>query len=266
MPVKAPAAVVAERYNWTGVYLGGNAGYGWSRLTGTDLTFGGTTSSTVRGFVRGRPRSAPILLRWAPSFSGIQGDYDYADLKRNANLAGAGFAPGAFATFKQDFVATLTGRVGFAFDRVLVYAKGGSAWTRDKLNAADGLGGAANGSFSRTGWTVGGGAEWALVGNWSVFAEYAYLNFGSITEIPTVNPGPGAFAVSSTERQGYNPDREGWRQLPLLSERKGPATVGLFACARAPADDMKLARRGATTRSQPPVPPQRSGGRAVGRS
>ena len=196
MPVKAPAAVVAERYNWTGVYLGGNAGYGWSRLTGTDLTFGGTTSSTVRGFVGGGQIGANYQM--GSIVFGIQGDYDYADLKRNANLAGAGFAPGAFVTFKQDFVATLTGRVGFAFDRVLVYAKGGGAWTRDKLNAADGLGGTANGSFSRTGWTVGGGAEWAFVGNWSVFAEYDYLNFGSITEIPTVNPGPGAFAVSST--------------------------------------------------------------------
>ena len=74
--------------------------------------------------------------------------------------------------------AMAAARLGYAFDRWLVYAKGGAAWTREKWNVNDGVGGAITGNFDRTGWIVGAGVEWAMFGNWSAKVEYNYLNFG----------------------------------------------------------------------------------------
>ena len=59
---------------------------------------------------------------------------------------------------------------------------GGAAWTRDKVDITDGIGGTATGRFDRTGWLVGAGFEYAFLGNWSAKVEYDYMQFGSITE------------------------------------------------------------------------------------
>ena len=56
---------------------------------------------------------------------GIEGSYDWSNIKVNQNAAFAGGA-GFTMTLKNDYVATVTGRVGYAFDRVLLYAKGGA--------------------------------------------------------------------------------------------------------------------------------------------
>ena len=80
----------------------------------------------------------------------------------------------------------MTGRVGItAAPTVLVYAKGGGAWVRDEFTlTAAGTGATlANTTTNQSGWTVGGGVEWAFAGNWSAFAEYNYLDFGT----PSVN-------------------------------------------------------------------------------
>jgi outer membrane immunogenic protein len=76
----------------------------------------------------------------------------------------------------------VAGRLGVAFDRVLLYAKGGAAFTRDKYSGNDGLGGTVSGTFNRTGWLAGGGVEWMFVPNWSVRAEYNHMGFGTINE------------------------------------------------------------------------------------
>jgi outer membrane immunogenic protein len=91
-------------------------------------------------------------------------------------------------SLKNDYIATVAGRFGVAFDRVLLYAKGGAAFTRDKYYVNNGLAGAlagsASGSFNRTGWLAGGGVEWMFMPNWSVRAEYNYMGFGAISEQP----------------------------------------------------------------------------------
>jgi outer membrane immunogenic protein len=118
---------------------------------------------------------------------GLEGTGAWSSVTLNAGGpfgGGAGFN----LSLKNDYIATVAGRFGVAFDRVLLYAKGGAAFTRDKYSANNGLAGAlagsANGSFNRTGWLAGGGVEWMFMPNWSVRAEYNYLGFGSITEQP----------------------------------------------------------------------------------
>jgi len=94
-------------------------------------------------------------------------------------------------------MATATGRLGYAWDRVLVFAKGGAAWTVEGVNGScngDALAGFVNGCISsngagkvqnlgasndRLGWTAGAGFEIGLTPNWSTKIEYDYLDFGT---------------------------------------------------------------------------------------
>ena len=102
-------------------------------------------------------------------------------------------------------LASVTGRIGYAWDRFLLYVKGGGAWERDEYSIFGPpfpvLGGAAFevgfAAETRSGWTVGIGGEWAFL-NWiSVFAEYDYYNFGTRSNsLVDLRPGAaGAFDV-----------------------------------------------------------------------
>ena len=76
-------------------------------------------------------------------------------------------------------MASATARLGYTWDpRWLVYAKGGAAWAHDKYDVATYLGTWAA-SETRSGWTVGGGLEWAFADNWSAKLEYQFYDFGN---------------------------------------------------------------------------------------
>jgi outer membrane immunogenic protein len=183
--IKAPVAVA---YSWTGFYIGGQVGGGWSTFKGTDPTTPGApwTSINASGVIAGGQIGGNYQI--GNAVLGLEASYDWSNIRVNDGGPFAGGA-GLTMTLKNDYVATVAGRVGYAFDRVLLYAKGGAAFTRDRLDANNGLAGAlagsGSGSFSRTGWVAGAGIEWAFLPNWSVKAEYNYLGFGQITEVPT---------------------------------------------------------------------------------
>jgi len=82
-------------------------------------------------------------------------------------------------TFSSDhnWYATLTGRVGYAWDNWLWYVKGGAAWSDMEYR----FGGFGTLSDTRVGWTVGTGVEWALAPQWSAKLEYNFLDFGKDT-------------------------------------------------------------------------------------
>ncbi len=104
-------------------------------------------------------------------------------------------------------MATATARVGYAWERVLLYVKAGGAWTKEQVSATCNLGAsqAVNATFgqgctnpadalsngfsgssnTRSGWTVGYGTEFALTRNWSARAEYNYISFGDRNVIAT---------------------------------------------------------------------------------
>jgi outer membrane immunogenic protein len=184
--VKAPI-VPALIFTWTGFYIGAHGGGAWSKWTGMDPTDPAATWSSVTasgGVVGGQIGGNYQISNFVV---GLEGTGAWSSVTLNAGGpfgGGAGFN----LSLKNDYIATVAGRFGVAFDRVLLYAKGGAAFTRDKYSANNGLAGAlagsANGSFNRTGWLAGGGVEWMFMPNWSVRAEYNYLGFGSITEQP----------------------------------------------------------------------------------
>ena len=170
MPVKAyPPAVVF--HNWTGFYVGAHGGYGWAEFS--DDPSGPGSSASAKGWLGGGQLG--FNYQMGSLVLGLEGDYSVANLKFRQDLGG-----GDFGQIKVNQMATLAGRIGYAFDRTLVYGKVGGAWTREKydfLIAPD----TATGSANRVGWLLGAGVEYAFWSNWSAKVEYNYMNMGTKT-------------------------------------------------------------------------------------
>jgi outer membrane immunogenic protein len=105
---------------------------------------------------------------------GVEGDFSWTNIK-NKGTDSVGDA----LNTNVPWTSTVTGRVGAAFDRLLLYGKGGVAFAEDQSSLTNLAGSSASTSFMRTGWTAGAGLEYALDSNWSAKIEYDYLGFGS---------------------------------------------------------------------------------------
>lgn len=175
---RAPAVVPAPVFSWTGCYLGANVGGASDRHKYTTNAFAGVAgqdagSHTATAFIAGG--QVGCNYQTGPLVVGVEGMFDWADLNRSH------FVPAAGVTLGTDtqWLATATGRVGYAFDRVLVYAKGGGAWIQETQSVTVGALNTNDGGRTRAGWTAGGGWEYAFADNWSVKIEYNYMDFGT---------------------------------------------------------------------------------------
>jgi outer membrane immunogenic protein len=181
-PVRArPPVVVAALYNWTGCYVGGHVGGGWGKKSWTDPSPDPGQISTdegtddVSGFLGGGQLGCNFQT--GPWLFGAEGDFSWANL--SGDHPNPIFVPDVMHS-KVDWLSTVTGRVGYAFDRALIYVKGGGAWAHDKFSVSDPTSGTfATATETRWGWTVGAGLEYGLAPNWSVKLEYNYLDFGT---------------------------------------------------------------------------------------
>ena len=183
-PYPAPAPVYAPPpvyFSWTGCYFGGHIGGLWARKEWTvrdpafPSRFGQSEGShDANGFLGGV--QAGCDYQFAGGFViGVAGDYAWTDASgSNASLV----FPGAVNHTKIDSLASVTGRLGYSWDRFLGYVKGGGAWERDKLDFVDGV---VIGSVTdtRSGWTVGVGGEYAFTNFVTGFIEYDYYDFGT---------------------------------------------------------------------------------------
>ncbi|BAT59536.1 OmpA-like transmembrane domain protein [Variibacter gotjawalensis] len=200
-PVYKAPMVMPVYFSWNGFYIGGNAGYAWSH---EDVRTTGQSTANIAN-VAGGARPANVGMR--PSgftggaqmgynmqagnwVYGIEADIAYTDLSETRTIVTTGLAPG-FApnlqnTFRQEleYLGTVRGRLGYSWDRTLLYVTGGFAYGGVN-NSATFTG--ANGAVVqfqggrdriRTGYAIGGGAEHALAGNWSVKLEYLYYDLG----------------------------------------------------------------------------------------
>ena len=111
-------------------------------------------------------------------------------------------------------LASVTGRVGYAWDRFLGYVRAGGAWERDNYHISNGSAFVvASASETRGGWTVGVGGEYAFTNFLSAFVEYNYYDFGN-RDVAFVSPGD-TFAVGIDEtksvlKAGINFRFGGW--------------------------------------------------------
>jgi outer membrane immunogenic protein len=175
-PMPAPVAPVASApaaiYNWTGFYFGGHLGAGFANSSWSDpFTGAANTFGSGAGFLGGAQAGANYQLNML--VLGVEGDFSWTGLK-GSGVDSIGDAIGT----NTQWTSTVTGRIGAAFNRLLLYGKGGVAFAQDQSNFTDTFGNGANTAFMRTGWTAGAGLEYGITRNWSAKIEYDYLSFG----------------------------------------------------------------------------------------
>jgi outer membrane immunogenic protein len=206
----APEPVFAPPpFNWTGIYVGLNAGAVWgtgsTTVTGSPALLGlgsalvpGTLSnSSSAGFIGGG--QIGYNYQMGAGVFGVEADIDGTSLSRSGGFTtaatlGVGGPTLTYAgSSRLDYLGTVRARVGFTpWDRLLVYATGGLAYGGTHTSAslvANGTADVWSGSNDpvRTGWTVGGGVEYALTNNISLRAEYLYYDLGKQSTTAAAN-------------------------------------------------------------------------------
>jgi outer membrane immunogenic protein len=196
LPVAPPpppraAVFVPPPFTWTGIYVGGNIGWGWTNLNLTDtgpapfgfgqvFPLGSTQSVSQNNFLGG----AQIGVNWQfqQFVIGAEGDFDATAIK-NSQGAG-GFGSGSYS---NPWMSTFAARFGWAADRALFFGKAGGAYMQEKYNFNANDGSTVTGTFNRWGWMLGAGVEYAVMDNVTLKVEYNYLNFGTQNQTLTPN-------------------------------------------------------------------------------
>ena len=206
IPVRryAPVAPVLAIpvFSWTGFYAGLNAGF----ALGNDRSFfvPGVGNVGSGGNDAGFTGGGQLGYNWqiGQFVLGVEADLQYANLRSNG-FNGAVLVPG-FVPFVErgiDWFGTGRGRLGYAIDRTLIYGTGGFAYGGGGGNgcAVFGPAVACTNDDIRTGWTVGGGLEFAFTNNVSARLEGLYVNLdrnnngfaGSLNGVPVFGPNAG---------------------------------------------------------------------------
>jgi outer membrane immunogenic protein len=208
------ASPPSATYDWTGVYVGGHIGGGWSTTTFSDPAFlmemnnccigagplsntGSAVRTTDSGFLGGL--QIGTMYQIGRLVVGSDFDWSWTDLNTNATSvypSSGGFGPpgdnaAESASVNTKWTATATATVGLTRDRWMLYTKAGVAWAHNDYGLS--ITGACpvncgvptpffyNSTASDTviGWTVGTGLKWAVSNNWFLNLEYDFLSFGS---------------------------------------------------------------------------------------
>src|SRR5262245_3860405 len=175
-PPRAPAAYIpiAPLYNWTGFYVGGNLGAGFQGGS-LNTTFPGTTlSTTTHTSFLGGGQVVVNYEFWGGVVIGAEAMFDWLPNTKNTVNLNSAAGNVASATINNRWLTTATGKLGYAWDRVLLYAKGGGAWVGTSNSsvtlASSVTPPSLSGPSNNSGWTAGLGVEWAFYGNWSARA------------------------------------------------------------------------------------------------
>jgi outer membrane immunogenic protein len=222
LPSRAPPPVYLPPppiFTWTGFYIGGQVGGAWGTGSGHLTAFDPVTNTFVDTSLGGGNPSGVIggghvgfnyqfpgwsLFSSSGIVIGVEGTVDGSSLSKTTVVALPGGVFGASGTLTArsslDIQGSVRGRLGVAWDRVLIYGTGGVAFgginTDFELSGVGAAGvpffATTSRSNSRTGWTVGGGIEYAVTNNWSIGAEYRFTDFGTISR-EAVLPGGGFF-------------------------------------------------------------------------
>jgi len=185
VPIAIPSAL--PPFTWTGCYAGGQAGGGFGQK---DLNDSVGIVSSISGFTSANLNISGYMLggqigcdyQFRPSWVvGIEGAATGGNIHGSTSVATPALL-GDSANFREttDLLTSITGRIGYAWNNWLLYAKGGAAWASDRYSASDVL---ATYDFegleTRFGWTAGAGVEWAFSDIWSVRLEYDFYGFGT---------------------------------------------------------------------------------------
>lgn len=198
LPHRPVPVVQPPAFTWTGFYIGVNAGMGWTNsgnIAIKDPIIGQVNMNTASktGFVGG----GQVGYNWQHErfVFGLETDIQYSDLK--SGVSWAAYEWFGYQTSNSQYFGTVRARVGYAFDRALIYLTGGLAY--GGLN-----GNWWHGTTSNQGWTLGGGIEYAFTDNWTGRVEglYVDLNNGNHYATHTRNGVVGTYSVSGNSGEG----------------------------------------------------------------
>jgi outer membrane immunogenic protein len=234
----APAPyIAAPMFTWTGFYVGLNAGAAWNNSDGgfgyggpafivAPTVYGAVGTNNDAGFTGGV--QAGYNWQMGSSFVlGVEGDLNYIDRSNGGSVfapASAGTTVGTYYTVNRgdanNFYGTLRARLGFAFDRALIYATGGLAFGGSNGDASASStvvtsNGATPPVFTSTtttivsngnndsniGWALGGGVEYAFSNAWSVKLEYLHVDLGSKNHTFYAPASPTSFITVNTDNK-----------------------------------------------------------------
>jgi outer membrane immunogenic protein len=226
MPVKAPPRAAPAAFSWSGCYIGANGGWIESREK-YRLAPGGNYSNAAGGLAPPNAAGTGLLAGDRATAShaylgedsggtfggqvgcnrqvgawvfGGEADLNWSDISNSVRVA-YGPVPSEnplftispqtdIVTSKLEWFSTIRARVGYAFDRFMVFGTAGlvvgnvksttnvsftTSGTSPVYSGASHIG---SNSETRAGLTAGGGVEWAVINNWSVKAEYLFLDLG----------------------------------------------------------------------------------------
>jgi outer membrane immunogenic protein len=166
----APPVPFVALYNWTGFYVGVNAGGGWSDTKLRNLDMGGS-GGLVGGQIGYNWQNGQVV--W-----GLETDIQWANIEASSSCRN-----GRTCEVTSEWFGTVRGRVGYAgWDRWLLYATGGLAYGDVGANVT----GFRGNSDTVVGWTVGGGVEFALTafapgpGGWTAKVEYLFVDLDDL--------------------------------------------------------------------------------------
>lgn len=252
MPTKAPIMAPRPVFNWTGFYIGGNGGGGWSSesFSGTETNPFGVASFSGSSTASGALGGGQIGFNYEfPNqlVIGVEADGDWANIAGSSSacatytsaVPGFGGIVGHTAGCGSDSVTlndfgTVRGRLGYAWNNVLLYGTGGWAWGNDSgthtatcvaaigfpCNPGTGIafsGGGATFSNTLSGWTAGAGIEWGFLPNWTLRLEYLHLEFDNVatnyTTTVTTAAGTATVATHVTSSGGVDLVRVGLNYL-----------------------------------------------------
>ena len=229
LPVQPAPAVAPEvaAPSWTGLYLGINGGWGWTNSNNGNPTLslndtvGGALFAPISIASSNRNAQSAVFggqvgYNWQVQswVLGVEGDIDGAKIVSSQQIvfpatALLGFGGTGSLTEKQDWLASIRGRVGYTAGAGMIYFTAGGAWTNVQLGGdatIAGAGGGASGPFSvnttRSGYVIGGGYEYMIDAHWMARAEYLYYGFTgavSATNLSTAVP-----AVATANAGNFN--------------------------------------------------------------
>jgi len=162
---RAPGAV-SPSYDWSGFYIGVMGGYGFAddaTVGNLAITDAGLKGGFAGGTVGANWQMGQLLI-------GLETDAAWSDIGKSET------AFGVTAKEQIQSFGSVTARAGFAMNNVLIYGKGGYGWMDNKISAS-GFGLTLSESHFHSGWTAGGGAEFAFAGPWSAKVEYMFAQY-----------------------------------------------------------------------------------------
>ncbi len=177
LPVKAPR--VQPYFDWSGLYIGAHAGYGWGRAQGILSDPLPAAIPHAYGAINGGVQAGYNVVLPSRILLGVEADITFPNYLESNGLVSSPRTRSFGFVEQMDFTGTLRARVGYAAQSWMVYATGGFAWEGARFVSDLSQGLEEKTLQLRTGWAAGAGVEYAIDPLWSARLEYLYRDFGS---------------------------------------------------------------------------------------